>query len=124
METGYQRNKIQEESINYEKLKHSGELPIIGVNTFLDPDADLEQLTECVELARATEEEKKSQLRRLAEFEKRSEKEMPEALDRLQKTALSGENMFAELMKAVKVCSLGQISQALYDVGGQYRRSM
>ena len=124
METGYQRNKIQEESINYEKLKHSGELPIIGVNTFLDPDADLEQLTECVELARATEEEKKSQLRRLAEFEKRNEKEVPEALDRLQKTALSGENMFAELMKAVRVCSLGQISQALYDVGGQYRRSM
>lgn len=124
METGYQRNKIQEESINYEKLKHSGELPIIGVNTFLDPDADIEQLNECVELARATEEEKKSQLRRLAEFEKRSEKETPEALDRLQKTALSGENMFAELMKAVKVCSLGQISQALYDVGGQYRRSM
>ncbi|MEE8480272.1 MAG: methylmalonyl-CoA mutase family protein, partial [Desulfobacterales bacterium] len=124
METGYQRNKIQEESINYEKLKHSGELPIIGVNTFLDPDADIEQLTECVELARATEEEKKSQLRRLAEFEKRNEKEMPEALDHLQKTALSGENMFAELMKAVRVCSLGQISQALYDVGGQYRRSM
>ena len=124
METGYQRNKIQEESINYEKLKHSGELPIIGVNTFLDPDADIEQLTECVELARATEEEKKSQLRRLAEFEKRNEKETPEALDRLQKTALSGENMFAELMKAVRVCSLGQISQALYDVGGQYRRSM
>ena len=124
METGYQRNKIQEESINYEKLKHSGELPIIGVNTFLDPDADMEQLTECVELARATEEEKKSQLRRLAEFEKRNEKEVSEALDRLQKTALSGENMFAELMKAVRVCSLGQISQALYDVGGQYRRSM
>ena len=124
METGYQRNKIQEESINYEKLKHSGELPIIGVNTFLDPDADIEQLTECVELARATEEEKKSQLKRLAEFEKRNEKETPEALDRLQKTALSGENMFAELMKAVRVCSLGQISQALYDVGGQYRRSM
>ena len=124
METGYQRNKIQEESINYEKLKHSGELPIIGVNTFLDPDADIEQLTECVELARATEEEKKSQLRRLAEFEKRNEKEVSEALDRLQKTALSGENMFAELMKAVRVCSLGQISQALYDVGGQYRRSM
>ncbi|TES90841.1 MAG: methylmalonyl-CoA mutase [Desulfobacteraceae bacterium] len=124
METGYQRNKIQEESINYEKLKHSGELPIIGVNTFLDPDADIEQLTECVELARATEEEKKSQLRRLAEFEKRNEKEAPETLDRLQKTALSGENMFAELMKAVRVCSLGQISQALYDVGGQYRRSM
>ena len=124
METGYQRNKIQEESINYEKLKHSGELPIIGVNTFLDPDADIEQLTECVELARATEEEKKSQLRRLDEFEKRNEKETPEALDRLQKTALSGENMFAELMKAVRVCSLGQISQALYDVGGQYRRSM
>jgi len=124
METGYQRNKIQEESINYEKLKHSGELPIIGVNTFLDPDADLEQLTECVELTRATEEEKESQLRRLAEFEKRKEKETPEALDRLQKTALSGENIFAELMKTVRVCSLGQISQALYDVGGQYRRSM
>ncbi len=124
METGYQRNKIQEESIYYEKLKHTGELPIVGVNTFLDPDADYDELTECVELTRATEEEKKSQLNRLAEFEKRNEKEAPEALERLQKVALSGENIFAELMNTVRVCSLGQISQALYDVGGQYRRSM
>nr|MBC8363167.1 methylmalonyl-CoA mutase family protein [Candidatus Desulfatibia profunda] len=124
METGYQRSKIQEESIYYENLKHSGELPIIGVNTFRDPDANLEQLAECVELARATEGEKKSQLARLEAFKKRHEEQAPAALERLQKTALSGGNIFAELMEAVKVCSLGQITQALYDVGGRYRRNM
>jgi len=124
METGYQRSKIQEESIYSETLKHSGELPIIGVNTFRDPDADLDQLNESVELSRASEEEKQSQLKRLADFKKRHEKEAPAALERLQKVALSGENIFAELMNAVRVCSLGQITQALYDVGGQYRRGM
>jgi methylmalonyl-CoA mutase len=124
METGYQRSKIQEESIYWETLKHSGDLPLIGVNTFRDPDADLNQLSEGVELSRATEEEKQSQLRRLADFQKRHEKEAPATLERLQKVALSGENIFAELMNAARVCSLGQITQALYDVGGQYRRGM
>jgi methylmalonyl-CoA mutase len=124
METGYQRSKIQEESIYYENLKHTGKLPIIGVNTFRDPDADLGQLAECIELSRATQAEKESQLKRLATFKKRNEKKAPEALKRLQKVALSGDNIFAELMETVKACSLGQITQALYDVGGQYRRNM
>jgi methylmalonyl-CoA mutase len=124
METGYQRSKIQEESIHYETMKHTGALPIIGVNTFRDPHANQDELVETVELARATEAEKQSQLKRLAEFKQRNEKSAPEALQRLQKTALNGENIFAELMETVKVCSLGQITQALYDVGGQYRRNM
>ena len=124
METGYQRSKIQEESMHYENLKHSGELPIIGVNTFRDPDTDLEQLSESVELSRATEAEKKSQLHRLSEFKKRNEKEVPAALERLQNVILSGGNIFAELMETVNVCSLGQITQTLYNVGGQYRRNM
>ncbi|MDM8552328.1 methylmalonyl-CoA mutase family protein, partial [Desulfobacterales bacterium HSG2] len=127
METGYQRSKIQEESIYYEVLKHDGRLPIVGVNTFRDPhadDADLEETASCIELARATDEEKESQLERLADFHKRHENEAPAALERLQQVALSGENIFAEMMNAVRVCSLGQITQALYDVGGQYRRNM
>ena len=124
METGYQRSKIQEESMYYETLKHTGALPIIGVNTFRDPDTHGEQLSESVELARATEEEKQSQVKRLADFKNRHEKEAPAALTRLQNVALSGGNIFAELMDAVQVCSLGQITQALYDVGGKYRRNM
>jgi len=124
METGYQRSKIQEESIYYENLKHTGKLPIIGVNTFRDSDADLEQLAECIELSRATEAEKESQLTRLAIFKKRNEKKESKALKYLQKAVLSGDNIFAELMETVKVCTLGQIAHALYDVGGQYRRNM
>ncbi|MGE5256724.1 MAG: fused isobutyryl-CoA mutase/GTPase IcmF [Hyphomicrobiales bacterium] len=124
METGYQRSKIQEESLYYEALKHNGRLPIIGVNTFRDPHASEDHLSETLELARATEAEKQSQLRRLAEFKKRHEKEAPTALERLQQTALSGGNVFAELMNTVRSCSLGQITQALYAVGGQYRRNM
>jgi methylmalonyl-CoA mutase len=124
METGYQRSKIQEESMYYENLKHTGELPIIGVNTFRDPDADLGQLSEYIELSRATEGEKKSQLKRLAAFKKRNKKEAGNALRRLQSVALSGENIFEELMETVNVCTLGQITQALYDVGGKYRRNM
>lgn len=128
METGYQRSKIQEESIYYEVLKHEGKYPIIGVNTFRDPDADaagdLVEGPSCLELARATEEEKESQLKRLAQFQKRHEKKAPEALKRLQKVALSGENIFAELMNSVRCCSMGQITNALYNVGGQYRRNM
>ncbi len=124
METGYQRSKIQEESIYYETLKHTGRMPIIGVNTFRDPDIDQDQWVETVELARATEAEKESQLKRLADFHMRHEKEAPQALQHLQQVALSGENIFAELMNTVRSCSLGQITQALYDVGGQYRRNM
>ena len=124
METGYQRSKIQEESMYYEMLKHTGRLPIIGVNTFRDPDADDELFNEGIELARATEEEKQSQLNRLADFKKRNEKTAPDALRKLQKVVLAGDNVFEELMKTVRVCSLGQITQALYDVGGQYRRNM
>ncbi|MCP4688983.1 MAG: methylmalonyl-CoA mutase, partial [Desulfobacterales bacterium] len=127
METGYQRSKIQEESIYYETLKHTGKLPIVGVNTFLDPDDDDDDFMEDslgIELARATEEEKESQLRRLTEFQKRNEAHSAGALERLQKVALSGDNIFAELMDTVRYCSLGQITRALYDVGGQYRRNM
>ena len=124
METGYQRSKIQEESIYYETLKHTGEMPIIGVNTFRDPHADGEQLSEAVELARATEAEKQSQLKRLSVFKERNAKAAPTALESLQKVVLSGDNIFAELMEAVRSCSLGQITHALYEVGGQYRRSM
>ncbi len=124
METGYQRSKIQEESIYYEMLKHSGELPIIGVNTFKNPHADEEEAECAVELARATEEEKQSQLTRLREFQAEHADQAPDALKRLQKVALSGGNVFAELMDTVRVCSLGQITRALYDVGGQYRRGM
>jgi len=124
METGYQRSKIQEESIYYETLKHTGKLPLIGVNTFRDPDAASDELNDHVELARATEEEKQSQLLRLADFKARHAEAAPAAMERLQKVALRGENIFAELMGCVKVCSLGQITQALYDVGGQYRRNM
>ena len=125
METGYQRSKIQDESIYYETLKHTGELPIIGVNTFLNPKAD-ELAQECrVELARATEDEKKSQLTRLREFHEKHADEAPAALKSLQKAALNDQaNIFAELMKTVRACSLGQITQALYEVGGQYRRGM
>ncbi len=124
METGYQRSKIQEESIYYETLKTSGKLPIIGVNTFRDPDAAAEEFVDELELARATEKEKESQLKRLADFKQRHADEAPRALERLQKVALSGENIFAELMETVRVCSMGQITQALYEVGGQYRRGM
>ncbi|MBW1995159.1 MAG: methylmalonyl-CoA mutase, partial [Deltaproteobacteria bacterium] len=124
METGYQRNRIQEESIYYENLKLSGQIPIIGVNTFRDPDASEEELSESVELVRATEQEKQSQIKRLARFKKRHENEAPGALKRLQEVVLSGGNIFAELMNTVGVCSLGQITQALFDVGGKYRRNM
>ncbi|MCF8032896.1 MAG: cobalamin-dependent protein [Desulfarculaceae bacterium] len=124
METGYQRSKIQEESIYYEMLKHSGELPIIGVNTFKNPNLGEGEPDCAVELARATEEEKQSQLKRLREFQDKHSGEAQAALQKLQKVALSGGNVFAELMDTVRVCSLGQITRALYDVGGQYRRGM
>jgi methylmalonyl-CoA mutase len=126
METGYQRSRIQEESLHYERLKHSGQLPIIGVNTFRDPHANDEMFRDdfTVELARSTEEEKQSQLRRLADFKARNAEQAHQALARLKDAVLSGDNIFAELMESVRYCSLGQITRALYAVGGQYRRNM
>ncbi len=126
METGYQRGKIQEESIHYELLKHTGELPIIGVNTFRDPNAADDMFGDdfAIELARSTEEEKASQLKRLQQFRQRHDKKAPEALERLKEVVLEGGNIFGELMEAVRHCSLGQITRALYEVGGKYRRNM
>jgi len=124
METGYQRAKIQEESLYYESLKSSGAYPIVGVNCFLNPEQAHTEETEKLDLMRATEEEKISQLRRLREFQHRHAGHAPAALKRLQHAALTGENIFAELMQTVRTCSLGQITQALFEVGGRYRRSM
>jgi isobutyryl-CoA mutase len=122
METGYQRGKIQEESMHYEMLKHTGEYPIVGVNTFRNPHG--EPVPQHIELARSTEEEKRSQLQRLQDFHARHEAEAPAMLARLQQAVIASENVFAVLMDAVRVCSLGQITNALFEVGGQYRRSM
>ena len=122
METGYQRGKIQDESMHYEMLKHTGELPIIGVNTFRNPHGDA--VLEKLELARSTEEEKQSQLQRLNDFHARYAAEAPVQLKRLQQAVIENQNVFAVLMDAVRVCSLGQITSALFEVGGQYRRSM
>jgi methylmalonyl-CoA mutase len=122
METGYQRGKIQDESMTYEMLKHTGELPIIGVNTFRNPHGDA--VLEKLELARSTEEEKQSQLQRLRDFHARHAAEAPLQLKRLQQAVIDNGNVFAVLMDAVRVCSLGQITNALFEVGGQYRRSM
>jgi len=124
METQYQRSKIQDESMLYEHKKHSGELPIIGVNTFLNPRADEEGYQVPGELARATPEEKEQQIGNLRAFQERNKDEAPVALKRLQAVAVAGGNIFAELMETVKVASLGQITRALYEVGGQYRRNM
>ncbi|HNI63541.1 MAG TPA: methylmalonyl-CoA mutase family protein, partial [Agitococcus sp.] len=122
METGYQRGKIQEESMYYEHLKHSGEYPIIGVNTFRNPKGDA--TPQSLELARSTDSEKQSQLQRLADFQHRYAQQAPQALARLQQVAIEGGNIFAELMNTVRYCSLGQITDALFSVGGQYRRNM
>ena len=122
METGYQRGKIQEESLHYETLKHTGELPIVGVNTFRNPKPV--EAGGTIQLARSTEEEKQSQIRRLREFQQRHQDDAPIALARLQQAALANGNVFAELMNAVRSCSLGQITQALFGVGGEYRRNM
>ncbi|HBH29104.1 MAG: methylmalonyl-CoA mutase family protein [Desulfofustis sp. PB-SRB1] len=124
METGYQRSKIQEESMYYEELKHSGEYPIIGVNTFRNPDTDVDEEAATLELVRASDEIKQDQLRRLDDFKKRHQDEAPAALARLKEVALEGGNIFAELINTVRCCSLGQITIALYEVGGQYRRNM
>jgi methylmalonyl-CoA mutase len=122
METGYQRGKIQDESMHYEMLKHTGEYPIIGVNTFRNPKGD--EVLEKLELARSTEDEKKSQLDRLHAFHAKHAKESPAMLARLQQAVIHNDNVFEVLMDAVRVCSLGQITNALFEVGGQYRRNM
>jgi methylmalonyl-CoA mutase len=124
METGYQRAKIQEESLSYEHKKMDGTLPIIGVNTFINPDEDMHEVIGNLQLARAGEDEKQQQLDRLRAFQARNRDKAPEALERLKRVALDGGNIFAELMQTVRVCSLGEITRALFQVGGQYRRNM
>jgi methylmalonyl-CoA mutase len=122
METGYQRGRIQDESMLYEQRKHDGSLPIIGVNTFLAEPTDGRQPR--IELARATDAEKESQITRLADFKALHATQAPAALDRLRAAAANGGNVFGALMDAVRHCTLGQISDALFDVGGQYRRNV
>ncbi len=122
METGYQRGKIQEESLYYEHRKHEGTQPIIGVNTFLNPDPVEDPAS--MELSRSTEKEKQSQITRLRDFKERHREHSQQALDRVKNAAVRNENIFSELMNAVRYCSLGEISSALYEVGGQYRRNM
>ncbi|MBI1732173.1 MAG: methylmalonyl-CoA mutase family protein [Gammaproteobacteria bacterium] len=121
METGYQRGKIQDESLYYEHRKHDGTLPIIGVNTFLNPAGEPERE---IQLARSTEDEKQCQIRRLREFQQRHRDSAPAALQRLRDVAIADGNVFAELMNAVRCCSLCQITQTFFEVGGQYRRNM
>ncbi|MEO6205944.1 MAG: methylmalonyl-CoA mutase family protein, partial [Mycobacteriales bacterium] len=122
METGYQRGRIQDESMLYEHRKHDGSLPIVGVNTFIAPVRDTAPLT--VELARATEAEKTSQLDRLHAFHEAHRHEAPAALAALRTAAMEGGNVFEALMEAVRHCSLGQVSEAFFEVGGQYRRNV
>ena len=123
MDTMYQRGKIQEESLYYERLKHSGELPLIGVNTFLPKDGGGERIDK-LSLMRSTEEEKQAQIANLRAFQDRAADRRLPALARLQDVARERGNVFEALMEAVKVASLGQISSALYEVGGEYRRNM
>ena len=122
METMYQRSKIQDESMHYERLKASGELPLVGVNTFLGKDGSPIQIT--TEVMRSTDEEKQDQINSLSAFHKAHEREAQAGLRNIRDAALASDNLFAELMNAAKNCSLGQLSAALYDVGGQYRRNM
>jgi methylmalonyl-CoA mutase len=122
METGYQRGKIQEESLYYEQRKHDGSYPIVGVNTFRKAGSDAPP--QKLELIRSTEEEKQSQLKRLRDFHKENQEESAAMLERLRQAVIRDENVFEVLMDAVRVCSLGQITHALFEVGGQYRRSM
>jgi methylmalonyl-CoA mutase len=122
MERMYQRNKIQEESLYYEHQKHTGELPIVGVNTFLNKNGSPTVIPG--EVIRSTTEEKEQQIDNLRAFHERNEAESADKLCRLQAVAVQNGNLFEELMETVKYCSLGQITHALYEVGGQYRRNM
>jgi methylmalonyl-CoA mutase len=122
METMYQRNQIQEESLYYESLKHTGELPLIGVNTFLSKSGSPTILP--MEVIRSTTEEKEFQIKMVQQFQERNKDRAAEAIRKLKYAAINNQNIFEQLMDACKVCSLGQISKALYEVGGQYRRNM
>jgi methylmalonyl-CoA mutase len=132
METGYQRGRIQDESMLYEQRKHDGTLPIVGVNTFLAPErgdvldgaAPGSEGGRPLELARSTDDEKQRCLANRRDFQARHAAERPAALDRLRGAALSGENLFDVLMDAVRVCTLGEITDALFEVGGRYRRNV
>ncbi len=125
METQYQRSKIQDESMHYEMLKHTGELPLIGVNTYIDPETVKENYIPAkIEMARASTEEKNHQLDNCNNFKNQHSKESLQALEELRASALKGENLFEALMKASRVCSLFQMTSALYEVGGQYRRNI
>ena len=123
METGYQRGKIQDESMLYEQRKHDGSLPIIGVNTFRNPVGEAEQ-HQSLELARGTEDEKQSQLRRLEEFHTQHRAAAEQAIVALRDAAARGDNLFGALMDASRVCSLGQLTNAFFELGGQYRRNV
>jgi methylmalonyl-CoA mutase len=123
MDTMYQRGRIQEESLYYEAKKHDGSLPLIGVNTFL-PKPGQEEKVDILELMRSTAQEKDDQIVNVEAFRTRHAAEAPGALARLQQAARARDNIFATLMEAAKTCSLGQMSRALYDVGGEYRRNM
>lgn len=124
METGYQRSKIQEESLYYEERKINGQMPIIGVNTFINPHENMDEVISKIHLTRATDEEKQQQIARLHAFHEVHRLKAPAALEQLKQVALNGGNIFAELMETVRSCSLGQITRALFEVGGQYRRNM
>jgi methylmalonyl-CoA mutase len=124
MELQYQRSRIQEESLLYELKKDSGELPIIGVTTFQEPEAAEGRPPEEMARSRTTPEEKRGQIEALRAFQQRHQAEAPEALERMRRAAQAGDNLFAELMATVRVASLGQVTHALYEVGGRYRRAM
>jgi methylmalonyl-CoA mutase len=123
MESMYQRGKIQEESLHYETLKDSGELPIIGVNTYIAPDID-QKLNQEIELTRASDEEKMQQIERLNKFKQQNKQHSAQALERLKQVALSNQNIFEELLNTTRYCSLGEITHLLYQIGGRYRRNM
>jgi methylmalonyl-CoA mutase len=122
METMYQRGKIQEESLYYETLKHSGKLPVIGVNTFLSSEGSPTVLPR--EVIRATEDEKQQQIATVKALQERAGERAAEAVRAIQKAAVENRNVFDELMEGAKVCSLGTMTQALFEVGGEYRRNM
>jgi len=125
METQYQRGKIQEESMLYEHLKHSGELPIVGVNTYINPETLKEGYeSESIELARASKEEKEQQLQSLQSYQKKNNEEATQGIANLKQACLQGDNIFGALMEAARYCSLGQMTQALFEVGGEYRRNL
>ena len=124
METGYQRGRIQDESMLYEQRKHDGSLPIVGVNAFLGNTTSDEEPERPQELMRSSDAEKRDQLERLHDFQRRHAEERPAMLTRLRDAAIAGDNLFAVLMDAVRCCTLGEITDTLFEVGGRYRRNV